>query len=241
MQGVLSVVFNGFDLSGYLDVEKVSNPPLSGVQIATQAVGGRDGARFVSKNLSTRTIKVDVVIAGRSRQEYMEHVRDVARVLYGVDVGKLSGLPGDDRYYKATLAGWTMEKLMTIGHGSIEFLCCDPYAYGVEHAVPINTPVQIMGSVSARGVFTLRVPAAISGDLTVSNSQTDAFVRIFGPFAAGDAVEIDTLRGYVTVNSASAMSRVDIQSDWFDCTGTLTLAVQPSDVTGLYRYTERWL
>lgn len=235
------MVFNGFDLSGYLDVEKVSNPPLSGVQITTQAVGGRDGARFVAKNLATRSIKIDVVIAGGTRQEYMEHVRDVARVLYSADVGELSGLPGDDRRYKATLTGWTMEKLMTIGHGSIEFLCCDPYAYGVEHTVPVNTPIQIMGSVAARGVFTLRLPAAISGDLTVTNSKTDAFVRVFGPFKAGDVVEIDTLRGYVTVNGASAMARVDIQSDWFDCTGTLTLAVHPNNVTGVYRYTERWL
>lgn len=235
------MVFNGFDLSGHLLVEKVDNPPLAGVQITTQAAAGRDGARFVSRNLSTRLIRVDVVVAGRSRQEYMEHVRDVARVLYSVDVGELSGLPGDERRYKATLAGWTMEKLMSIGHGSIEFLCCDPYAYGVEHTVPLNTPVQIMGSVPARGVCELTIPAAISGDLTVTNSRTGAFVRIFGPFAAGDAVAIDTLRGYVTVNGKSAMARVDILSAWPDCAGALSLAVQPDSATGVFHYTERWL
>lgn len=237
------MIFNGTDLSDKLFVEKVDNPPVPSTQITTQSAPGKHGARFVSKKLSTRTIKVEVVVAGTSRADYMEAVREIAKVLYAPDVARLSGLPGDDHYYNATFSNWTMEKLMTIGKGSIEFFCADPFGYGVIRALPFNEDSAFIGAAPTRGVITQTVDSAVGTDVVFELIGTGRFTRVLGPFSAGDRIEINTEKGYATINGVPAMARVDISSDWFECNpGPARVDTTPNTlVGGCYTYLERWL
>lgn len=237
------MVFNGVSLDDLIIVEKVDNPPIPAVQITTQSAPGKHGARFVSKKLSTRTIKVTVVVAGYSRADYVRQVDRAAAILYAPDEARLSGLPGDPRFYNATMSRWTMDKLMTIGKGSIEFFCSDPFGYGWARALPLGTEGMILGSTDTRGIISQRITEAVPGDLVFERTGTGELIRLFGPFEAGLRVVVDTEKGYATINGVSAMDRVDIASEWFSLPpGKSTISVSPATLTGgTYTYLERWL
>lgn len=237
------MIYNGHDLSDVLMIEKVNNAPIPGVTITTQSAPGRNGARFVSKNIGTRTIQMDVVVAGQTRTEYMERVRDIAKILITPDVAKLSGLPGDECFYNAVLSKWTMQKLMTIGKGSIEFFCADPYAYRMARALPLNETIAVLGTVYAQGVITQVVNEAMEGDITFTLDGTTRSITILGPFALDDRIEIDTFKGYATLNGANCMDRVSVLSDWFELPADACKIVTAPDTLegGHYTYLERWL
>lgn len=237
------MIYNGHDLSDVLIVERVSNAPIPSITITTQSAPGRNGARFVSKEIGTRTIQLDVVVAGQTRTEYMEQVRNIAKILISPDIAILSGLPGDDRWYKATLSRWTMEKLMTIGKGSIEFFCADPYAYRYAKTIPLNELSAAIGTIYTQGVITQVVNAEIAGSIRFTLDGTTKTILIAGPFHIDDRLEIDLLEGYATLNGASCMDRANVLSDWFEIPAEQCKITTVPDtlVGGHYTYFERWL
>lgn len=235
--------YNGVDLSNWVMVEQVENPPLPPIEITTQSAPGQNGARFVSKKPGTRTIKLKVVMAGNTRSEYEYAVDQVKSVLYAADVARLSGLPGDLRYYNATLSSWQMEKLMTIGHGNMEFFCADPFGYGLGKVIHCNVDDLVECTYGAIGTLRFTVPATIEGDIEIQLQKTGSIVRLFGPFSQGSQIAVDMYKGYATLNGMSMMPRVDIRSDWFMCKpGPVHILLTPGIITdGALSYVERWL
>lgn len=237
------MIYDGICLDELLLVEKVDNPPLPAIQITTQSAPGKNGARFVSKKLSTRTIKVDITVAGKTRADYMEQVQKAAAILHRPDVARLEGLPGDQHYYWATLSRWTMQKLMQIGNGSMEFFCSDPVAYGDNRALPLNADVVIKGSLPVQGVIRQFIEEPLTDGIMFTLEATGETLRVFGSFDAGDLLIIDTGKGYATLNGVSIMDRVDIAVDWFAChPGPARILSTPGTVMdGTYTYQEQWL
>lgn len=237
------MIFNGHDLSDALLIEKVNNAPVPGITITTQSAPGRNGARFVSKNIGTRTIAMDVVVAGQTRADYMTQIRAIAKVLITPDVAVLSGLPGDECWYNAVLSKWSMEKLMTIGKGSIEFFCADPYAYRYAKTIPLNELSATLGTIYTQGVITQVVNIATEGSIIFTLDGTTHSVIIAGPFNVDDRIEIDLWKGYATLNGISCMDRVSVLSDWFEISADECKINTTPDtlVGGHYTYLERWL
>ena len=237
------MIYNGHDLSDELIVEKVYNAPIPGITITTQSAPGRNGARFVSKSVGTRTIQLDVIVAGQTRADYMEKVRAVAKLLLIPDVAVLSGLPGDECWYNATLSKWTMEKLMTIGKGSIEFFCADPYAYRYAVTIPLNELSATIGTIYTQGVITQVVNAEIEDSIRFTLDGTTKSVIIAGPFHVDDRLEIDLWKGFARLNGISCMDRVSVLSDWFEISADQCKITTVPDtlVGGHYTYLERWL
>lgn len=235
------MIYNGVPLDDLLIVERVHNPPLPPIQITTQSAPGANGARFVSKKLSTRSIKVEVVVAGNTRAAYMEMVEHAAQILYTPDAAWLTDLPGDPRRYSATLSGWEMEKLMTIGTGSITFFCADPIAYGDIRAVPLNEDIAFKGALPISGILRQELNVQ-PGDL-LTFALGDEAVRIHGPFSVGDRIMVDMGEGYATRNGVPIADKVDIASSWFTCApGPARIVTTPATLAqGTFTYRERYL
>lgn len=125
-----TVSFSDFELTDYFTVENVHRSILPPREVNLLTVPAKHGAYFQNARYGVREISVDVIIKGKSPADLMNLMRFLA---YCLDIPAPTELVMSDeptRVYYAILSDSTsIEEMLTVGRGTLTFLCPDPFAY----------------------------------------------------------------------------------------------------------------
>lgn len=239
------VVFNGTDLSE-LVMCRMGRAIMPDVQNNVLEVGGRHGALFRSNRLSTYTQPVNVWLRCEDRRELSEVRHKLAAALY-TDEPKPLYLPDEKGlYYLAVVDGPTDLGEVTSGilGGTVNFLICDPIAYGKKRSVTIasngTARISAGGTWAALPVATLE--AESSESIRIENRTTGEYVEIDeattgGSLAVGNVYKFDM--GLERVFRGRTSYGVTPLSDYFRLEGESYIALE--NCSGVIEWRERWL
>src|SRR5690606_24966843 len=119
------------------DVRRSILPPVSTRALDTP---GRPGVYYQGFDYGAREIQVDIILAESTLESLRSRVRALAAWLRPDNVPR--PLVFDDEphlTWYAVLSGETdLEEIVTVGRGTLTFLCPEPFAIGPEHVVPIS-------------------------------------------------------------------------------------------------------
>lgn len=148
----MSVRFNGVDIPSFVLVKNIKTSILPPVSQNTVKIRGRAGSYDYGNTLGDREITLDIVIEASTPAELRSRVRELATWMYYEEPKELILLDEPDKYYMAKVTGDTdLSQMLSVGEGSISFICTDPYAYSVnETVVDFNptddTPVPVINN-----------------------------------------------------------------------------------------------
>lgn len=135
----MAITFNGVDIPSFVKVNKIVNSILPAVNQRTVEVPGRDGLYDFGNKIGTRKIEVDYTIIAIDEVDLRSRVREFANWLYYDDAKPLVINDEPDKTYYAKVAGNTeLDEILHIGQGTVQFICYDPYAYGVDKTVDLT-------------------------------------------------------------------------------------------------------
>lgn len=147
-------------------------------------IPSRHGAYFTGARYGVRKIDIDVTVLADTPTAYMDTLRFLALCMDIEEPTELLISDEPDKQYFAILSGDTdmTNKLMTIGDGTLTFLCADPFAYSITDKT--ITPVNKMFTFANNGttdtfpVFTVN----FQNDATyVSITSPDGIILIGNP------------------------------------------------------------
>ncbi|WDL98121.1 distal tail protein Dit [Alicyclobacillus sp. ALC3] len=238
-----------------LTVDRSFLPPLTA---RTVAVPKRPGVWYLRSDLGPRTVNIGVSLIKTDLVTLTQAKQVIGGWLYPNNQIQPLVLPDepDKTYYAvvdinsplilAAAGGSTTNQPLLYGAGSsiLTFLCPDPYGYGqqvtAQFAGDVLSP-NVGGTAETYPTISLALTAATSS-LKVAHSS-GLFVLLNYSFSAGDTVTIDCVRQVVTINGATALTALDISSDFFALQpNNNTITITPSaTATGSVAWTERYL
>lgn len=115
---------------------------------------------------------------------------------------------------------------------------CAPAGRGPERVVAFGVPFACLGNANSPCVLRVTLNTTVNG-ATIYHAKGKALIT--GSIPAGQALEIDALKRYVTLNGLNIMPRVDVSIDWpvvIPGPNTITASVAAS---GTVRFAERWI
>jgi predicted phage tail component-like protein len=129
-----SVTYAGIELSHYFYIQKVTRSILPPREISLLNVPARHGSYFTGARYGVRKIDIELVVLASTPTEYMDTLRFLAFCLDIEEPSELVISDESDKFYYAILSGETdmTNGLMTIGRGTLSFICPDPFAYSTE-------------------------------------------------------------------------------------------------------------
>ncbi|HZK23814.1 MAG TPA: distal tail protein Dit [Oscillospiraceae bacterium] len=235
------MIFNNIDMCDYFTANDVRRDILPPVAVATKAIPGRVGERFIKRNLGMGIIEVDITVEGFLLSEMREKVREIAGILNTDEEKQLIFSDEPDKYYMAILNGDTrLKEIVSVGEGMLTFLCPDPLAYSLDAVTAsLANKVYNGGTAEATGVITVNVTDSVDY-VQAKLKSTGEIVRIGDDFVAGDTVIINLAQEHAEKNGHSIMAKVALASDFFDLpTGEFEIEVTGG--TGTLEFRERWL
>jgi predicted phage tail component-like protein len=130
------MLFNNIDLTNYIVVSKIRRSILPPSSINSIQIPSRHGAYFAGRTYGVRVIEVDYGIMAKSKEERIQIVRNLAWALNSESPTKLILPDETDKFYYAIISDDTdFEPIISIGKGTLKFLCLDPTAHGVNPKV----------------------------------------------------------------------------------------------------------
>lgn len=181
---MLEVTYSDTPLTNYFTVESVTRSILPPKEVNTLEVPARNGAYFSNTRYGIREIQVNILFKATTPTDFMSTMKFLA---YCLDMDKPTELTFSDEpnnVYYAILSDKTdVESILTLGKGTLYFLCPDPFAYAVdfkEFTPDIDGYFQVVnaGTTSAYPVFT----TTFAGDATfVSYTSPDGIILIGSP------------------------------------------------------------
>ena len=208
----MALKFNGVDLDMIVTEH---NAPDFGQEV--HYVQLPDVAYAFGATRNAKPISVDVVIKGISYDEVMGKLDTLKLVLNERNTCPLELRA--DRYYNAVFNSLKGNfEAPTVWVGIIEFLCPDPVAYSTMDTVSEytidNDPQSITETTDGTGfispVYTLEANAPAT-TVTLENIKTLEKLQWAGGLAAGDTLEIDVVKWYVSKNGMPSMATVSGQ------------------------------
>ncbi|WP_026572504.1 distal tail protein Dit [Bacillus sp. UNC438CL73TsuS30] len=126
-----SITYNGVKLTDYFLIEKVTRSILPPREISLLQVPARHGAYFTGARYGARKIDVELTVIADTPTQYMETLRFLAFCMDLEEPSELIISDESDKLYYAILSGDTdmTNDLLTLGKGTLSFLCPDPFAY----------------------------------------------------------------------------------------------------------------
>lgn len=125
--------FNGISLPSYIKVKEISNPVLPSISQNTVKVSGKPGLISFKNEIDSKIITVTVSIIADSPSDLRSKVRSFAAWLYSDKPQKLILANDPTVYYMAQVSGDTnLDEILKVGQGEIQFICHDPFAYGLQ-------------------------------------------------------------------------------------------------------------
>jgi predicted phage tail component-like protein len=129
-------------LSEYFYIQNIQRSILPPREISLLTVPARHGAYFTGARYGVRKIDINLTVVADTPTSYMETLRFLAFCMDIEEPSELIISDEDDKHYFAILSGDTdmVNSLMTVGEGTLSFLCPDPFAYANESKVitPVN-------------------------------------------------------------------------------------------------------
>lgn len=254
MQGQFNdrLIFNGHDLSE-LVMCRFERPIMPQNVNTTQEIGGRHGAIFRSNRLGTRIQPVTMWLRTEKRREVSGLRHRLAKLLYTDEPAPLVLPDEPELFYLAILDGDTNlgeivnDKLPV---ATVNFLICDPIAYGreVEKSITggVDLTVNSGGTWQSYPYFT-GIPYQNSlGELYVSCKYENGDVKTVRATADGNDIDyFSRVRTYYfdmenerLFDSTGKEYGVTLESDFFTLDGACTIS---GNVTGAIKWRERWL
>ncbi|MGG3561647.1 distal tail protein Dit [Neobacillus rhizosphaerae] len=130
---MFTVTFSEHNLTDYFTVESVQRSILPPREVNLLEVPARHGAYFQSSRYGVREIQVKIIVKASTNVDLMNTMRFLA---YCLDIDKPTELVFSDepnRVYYAILSDKTdIEEILSIGRGTLNFLCPEPFAYSSE-------------------------------------------------------------------------------------------------------------
>ena len=192
------MIYDGFDFEHWLDVMP-TKPIAAETEVSTISVPGLDGEIFDGMRRKALTIPVRV----RLKKTWMAEaeLRHFLAPKLLKSEPKALVLPDDPvREYLAVLNGSSqLDRLWELGTTTLDFLCCDPVAYGREVTVEVPDKVYVDGTYPTEPTFDLTTTATI-----VIVTYSGGHIAIAEEVAVGASVVIDTANMTVTVNGSRA-------------------------------------
>ena len=236
----MSFNFNGIEKT-YLTVLKgTSNQPWAPVSRSYHTVPGRAGSYMQKKKIiGNRELPQSVAIKASDKYELEFIKEDMARWLIHDEPKPLIFPEEPDRTYYAVVDGsFDPDEVVSLGKGTIPFVCPDPFKYGQE--ITANTgKVTNIGTVEVNPVFSIRFTGSAT-NFTLTNQQGKA-IKIIWNFVQNDLLVIDAAARKITINGLLKMTALDLSSNWFNLLpGENTIAATgPANTTITFR--PRWL
>lgn len=239
-------IFNGIDLTAFLEVSRFELPALPEVNPTVREVSGRDGTAYLGSTLKPLTI----VVKARLRTDTIDPAEVqrrwavVASMLRTEEPAPLSIVPG--LYRMAVLQGKSdLEFKSYSAYADLTFYCPDPVAYGRRREI------EVPSSGAARFMVDGTYPASpvIRAAGAVRDSSAHLWrVRLDG----GDYLAVDTGTAnacQVTLDCQERTCRVStvatlptLASDWFSLEpGEHVIENDLGDGSCTVEYVERWL
>lgn len=236
--GATGLVYDGVDLTQTFQLVSIDIPPLPTISATTQDLAQRPGAYFVKRKIGTRTIKAVLRYDANSRDpmDIYKEGRNVTDLLAKDEPKQLQF--NETNYCNAILVGTTtLKDEAYYGDIQLTFVCYDPYIYGDERTVSLsnNTAEQI--AVAGREpTYPILTLTATGSSVTVTNVTTGQYVAIPGT-SNGASIVVDMEKQLTTI--ANVYAPVDLLSDYFPISGTVSVKVQGA--SGTLKYRERYL
>ena len=240
-----SIVYNGIDLSGIMEIKDVEMSALPPMEAVTSEIPGLVGAAFVENSIGPREIKIKARIATQSidpfeiQREWSDAVAPL--VAEGPKVLSLA----QHRYYMAVFTGETaLEFASYSAAAELTFLCPDPYAFGATKTVSIPSGGQATFTVGGNRPTKPKITAASA--VRNANSKTWG-VRLDG----GDYLYVDTGSssarkvvadcGERALTVAGAAALPTLLSDWLVLNpGQHVVKMDQGSGAATLTYVERW-
>lgn len=234
------MIFNGTDLSPWLEVMSIDRPLLASRRLNTTDVSGLNGVYVSDDALESETISVECAIKAESPDEVADVRRMLAPLLLTSEAAKLVLDDEPTLYYYAWVKGGIdTERSHSWPSITVEFLLADPIAYGEERSAAVGTggtKVWNRGTCKTFPIITCTPPKGTSWKL--SNTDTGDYIEVQATFDGSIEVELDTATESCKVNGA--YHPVTLGSDFFPLeSGSQNL--KTSGGTATLTWTERWL
>jgi len=136
------VLYDGFDLSPYLDISDIGRPLLPPQEVISKTIIGKDGAYFLDKRHEPIEIPVEVSFHEDLDMTYREKTRFIAGQLNKKEPKWLIFDDEPNVYIEGIVRDSTdIENLIKAGEATLNFYCPDPYYYEIEDEVfTYNSP-----------------------------------------------------------------------------------------------------
>jgi predicted phage tail component-like protein len=135
--------------------EDVIRPLTAPVENRLLKIPGRDGAYYFGSRKTELVIPTKISLVQGTLAELAQKRRDIAAWLdSSAGVGPLIYDDESDKFYNAVLdANSPIDQVLTVGKGSINFLCPDPVAYLVEAAgeITLDSPILLSNNLMRLG------------------------------------------------------------------------------------------
>ncbi|MBT2696341.1 phage tail family protein [Bacillus sp. ISL-40] len=129
-----TINYAGFDLSQYFFIKNIKRSILPPREISLLSVPARHGSYFTGARYGVRKIDIELSVLANTPTLYMETLRFLAFCLDIEEPSELIISDESDKFYYAILSGETemTNELITVGRGTLTFICPDPFAYSTE-------------------------------------------------------------------------------------------------------------
>jgi predicted phage tail component-like protein len=126
----MAVHFNGVDLSGHMDIGKISRDILPPRLVRTIEVPSRSGAYFQSVKHGVRSYSVPFRVKGSSYEDLQAKVNVIAGILNTEEPKELFfDREPDKSFYAVCVENTEFDTNVNVARGSMQFLCVDPFKY----------------------------------------------------------------------------------------------------------------
>lgn len=175
-------------------------------------VPGRHGSIHIPQGLQDRTIVLECAFNNQSITDMRTKAREIASWLYAREKKALVFDDEPNVYYVGKCSsGIDLDHKAKLGMFTLTFRC-EPFAYASDITVD-DAASAYLGTAEASCIITA---VATAGEaLTVTNEQTDEFVKIIHTFVGGETVVIDTEKQLTLIDAVDARPDVDVTSDYF--------------------------
>jgi predicted phage tail component-like protein len=124
---------NSIDIPSFVKVGKVNFSILPPIKNNYKTIRGKKGIHFYNQTVGERIISVDISIIAEEGSNPMKKTRQLAEWLYHEEAVKLVINDEPDKYYMVLPDGETsISEVVSVGQGTISFLCTEPFAFGEE-------------------------------------------------------------------------------------------------------------
>ena len=126
-----TVTYAGVELSNFFYIQSVQRSILPPREISLLNVPARHGSYFTGARYGVRKIDIELTVLADTPTDYMNTLRFLAFCLDIEEPSELVISDESDKFYFAILSGETdlVNELMTVGKGTLSFICPDPFAY----------------------------------------------------------------------------------------------------------------